>query len=38
MIRVLMIALLLAAVGLSACGKKGPLDPPPDEKQEQKQP
>jgi predicted small lipoprotein YifL len=27
-VRVLMIAAMVAATGLAACGKKGPLEPP----------
>lgn len=26
--RILMVVLLVASVGVSACGKKGPLEPP----------
>jgi predicted small lipoprotein YifL len=27
-VRILMIAAMIGAMGLSACGKKGPLEPP----------
>lgn len=38
MIRLLMITLLvLSTASLSACGKKGPLDPPADDQQKQDQ-
>ena len=28
----LLVALLVSAIGLSACGRKGPLEPPPNAK------
>lgn len=36
MIRVLMIVAALLAISVSGCGKKAPLDPPPDHAKKEK--